>query len=343
MKVVFILGAVACLLTCVSLLCYIKITLSHIKVDMRVIGFIADKLISFKDKQSLIKLSKHSPSMPIALHKDIKKTDVWIKTQTGQDLRLVVLKRKQHTPNATAVLWLHGGGYAIQKPEHDLVLMQKFVLHNSAVVIAPDYTLSVVEPYPRGLEDCYDSLLWVKNNVQTLEVNKNQIFVAGGSAGGGLTAALSLLARDRKDFSIAFQMPLYPMVDCKNIPTGKEKKMLIWDVKRNEIAWNVYLGKYDRGDSIPKYASPFYAGDFSNLPPMYTFVGTEDPFYNETIEYAHRLKNAGVKAEYKTYEGAYHAFDIVAPNSKTSKQAWDDLFVSYDYAVKNYFTIQTDI
>ncbi len=326
------------ILLCITTLCYISITLSHIKADMRIIGFIADKLIYFKDQKKLIKLSKHSPSMPIQLHKDIERNDIWIKTQSGQDLRLVVLKRKQHTPNATAVLWLHGGGYAIQKPEQDLGSMQKFVLHNGAVVIAPDYTLSVVAPYPRGLEDCYDSLLWIQSNAQTIGVNKNQIFVAGGSAGGGLTAALTLLARDRKEVSIAFQIPLYPMVDYTNIPRGTEKRMLIWDVKRNEIAWKVYLGEHYESPKIPEYASPLYANDFSNLPPMYTFVGIEDPFYEETITYASRLKEAGVSVEYKTYEGAYHAFDIVAPYSKTSKQAWADLFVNYDYAVEHYFT-----
>ncbi len=338
MKIVLLSGAVVSILLCISILCYIRVTLSHITADMRVIGFIADKLIYFKDQKKLVKLSKHSPSMPIQLHKDIEMNDVWIKTQSGQDLRLVILKRKQHTSNATAVLWLHGGGYAIQKPEHDLVSMQKFVLHNGAVVIAPDYTLSVDDPYPRGLEDCYDSLVWVKSNAQILGIIKNQIFVAGGSAGGGLTAALTLLARDRQEVSIAYQIPLYPMVDYANIPNEKEKKMLIWDVKRNEIAWKVYLGEHYGSTKIPKYASPLYAGDFSNLPPLYTFVGSEDPFYEETIEYASRLKEAGVSVDCKTYEGAYHAFDIVAPNSTTSKQAWADLFVNYDYAVKHYFS-----
>ncbi len=308
---------------------------------MRLIGFIANKLIDFKDKKGLIRLSRHTPSLPNKLHKDIRKNVIWIKTKFGHNLRLLILSHKAHVSNATTVLWLHGGGYAIQKPENDLGLMQKFVEHNGAVVIAPDYTLSVIEPYPRGLEDCYEALLWVKENAQTFGANKNQIFVAGGSAGGGLTASLTLLARDRKEVFIAYQMPLYPMIDYKNIASDDKKEMFIWDCKRNKIAWEVYLGKYYSNSKIPDYASPLYATDFSRLPPMYTFVGTEDPFYTETLEYVKKLQNAGVTVAYNTYEKSYHAFDSVAPFSQNAKKAWSNLLTHYDYAVEHYHSPNT--
>ncbi len=321
-------------------LIYINTAYSHIYEDMRIMGVVSDLLVGFDDAESLKDLSENTPSMPTELSDDISLEEVWVDTEDGGELRVLVMKPQNQTEVTNAVIWLHGGGYAMKKPEDELSLMQKFVEHNGAVVISPDYTLSVNEPYPAALDDAYQALLWVKNNSVALGIDEEQIFVGGGSAGGGLTAALSLYARDKGEVNIAFQMPLYPMIDHRTVPNGESEDMLVWDLERNEIAWQVYLGELYGTDNIPEYASPNIAEDFSDLPPTYTFVGTEDPFFDDTLEYVELLQNEGVAAEYEIYKGAYHGFDVVAADSQITKEAWDKLFESYDYAVENYRTPQ---
>ncbi len=124
----------------------------------------------------------------------------------------------------------------------------------------------------------FRKLLWIKDNATYLGIDKEQIFVGGGSGGGGLTVALSLMARDKGEVNIAFQMPLYPMLNDETIPNGKNKKTLVWDLERNEIAWKIYLGEYYNKDDIPEYAVPMRASSFEGLPPAYTFVGKKTHF-----------------------------------------------------------------
>ncbi len=328
--VVLLIGAVV----------YINIAYSHIYEDMRIIGLVSDVLVHFDDEESLRNLSENIPSMPAELSEDISLQEVWIDTENGHELRILVMRAQNQTEITNAVIWFHGGGYAMKKPEDELGLMQKFALYNGAVVISPAYTLSVDAPYPAALNDAYSTLLWVRNNAEILRIDEQQIFVGGGSAGGGLSAALSLYARDQGEVNIAFQMPLYPMIDHRSIPNGDEEDLLVWDFERNEIAWQLYLGDLYTAENVPGYASPNVAEDFSGLPPTYTFVGTEDPFYADTLAYVQLLQNAGVPVEFDTYEGAYHGFDVVATESQITNRAWDNLLASYEYAVENYRTVQ---
>ncbi len=138
-----------------------------------------------------------------------------------------------------------------------------------------DYHLAPEHPYPAPIEDCYSALKWIADNAKSLNIDSNRIGVAGVSAGGGLTAALSLLARDRKYPSICLQMPLYPMIDDRNdTPSANEiKEGFVWNQKANEAGWKMYLGEMYGTDQIPAYAAPSRAEDYRDLPYTYTFVG----------------------------------------------------------------------
>ena len=121
------------------------------------------------------------------------------------------------------------------------------------MVVSVDYRLAPEHPYPAPIEDCYAALTWIADNAETLNIDSNRIGVAGVSAGGGLTAALTLLARDRQYPSICFQMPLYPMIDDRNnTPSANEiKQGFVWNQKSNEAGWKMYLGKLHGTDHIP--------------------------------------------------------------------------------------------
>jgi acetyl esterase/lipase len=102
----------------------------------------------------------------------------------------------------------------------------------------------------------------------------------------------------------------------------------------------MYLGDLHRTANIPKYASPSEETDFSGLPPAYTFVGTIEPFYDETVRYFNNLRRAGVSAEVTIYEGCYHAFDQICPKADISQIAVKKMLEEFLYAAAHYFAKQ---
>lgn len=226
------------------------------------------------------------------------------------------------------VFWIHGGGYVLGHPDVDDGICEKFVLDANCVVVSVDYRLAPEHPYPAAIEDCYAGLKWMAENADALKIDASRIGIAGPSAGGGLTAALALLARDRGGPQIRFQMPLYPMIDDRNdtfssheITTDSFQR--VWNRELNMVAWKMYLGELD-SDDVPQYAAPARAKDLSGLPPVYTCVGQLDPFRDETIDYVTRLAQAGVPVEFHLYPGCFHGFDAYSSDAIISRQARDE-------------------
>ena len=216
---------------------------------------------------------------------------------TGRDIKILVFRptTARKVPAQTpGVLWIHGGGYATGMAEmayfsRPLALVKKY----GAVVVCVSYRLSIEAPYPAALEDCHSALCWMKEHAAELGINDSQIMVGGESAGGGLTAALCMYARDKGSVNIAYQMPLYSMLDDRDTESSRDNHAPIWNTKRNHAAWKLYLkGLTD----IPPYAAPARQTDYTDLPPTYTFVGDIEPFYCETLRYIENLKAAGVEA-----------------------------------------------
>ena len=164
-----------------------------------------------------------------------------------------------------------------------------------------------------------------------------RIMVGGESAGGGLTAALCMYARDKSSVNIAYQMPLYPMLDDRDTESSRDNHAPIWNTKRNHAAWKLYLkGLTD----IPPYAAPARQTDYTDLPPTYTFVGDIEPFYCETLTYIENLKAAGVEASVDVYPNWFHAYDMFFPFKAVAKQAIAKFEKQFCYAAEHYFAPQ---
>ncbi|QSX08248.1 alpha/beta hydrolase fold domain-containing protein [Alkalibacter rhizosphaerae] len=261
----------------------------------------------------------------------------WIQRKDGEKIRICIYRPAKEEKNMPGLLWLHGGGYILGSPEQGAAMAMRFMERCPCVVVAPEYRLSLNAPYPAALEDAYDSLLWMKKNAHLLGIRDDQLMVGGDSAGGGLTAALSLYARDRGEVSIAFQMPLYPMLDDRRITESSGfEDTPVWNAKANKICWEVYLKNYQVASDIPCYAAPSRATDFSGLPPTATFVGELEPFRDETIQYVESLRSAGVSVDFALYKGCYHAFEQMCPKAAVSKTAISRLLDSYEDAVAHY-------
>lgn len=236
----------------------------------------------------------------------------------GGKLRVKVYKPKTEQKDFPGLLWIHGGGHIMGVPEQDAGLCIKFAKEAGCIVVAPDYRLAPEHKYPADVEDCYNALVWMTEN---LPLRKDKIAVAGQSAGGGLTAAVALMARDKKGPALCFQMPLYPMLDCRTITpsTYQIRDHRVWCRDFNLTAWKMYLG--DDVKEVPVYASPAFVEDLSNLPPAYIMVGSLDPFRDESIIYAQRMLQAGVPVELHVIPGGTHGFEGIFADAAVSVKA----------------------
>ena len=262
----------------------------------------------------------------------------------GGTLSLLILRplRTGAAP-VPGVLWLHGGGFQ-SGSARDVYLTRalSLVTKFGAVLVAPNYRLSRRHPYPAGLRDCYAALLYLKAHADELGVRSDQLMIGGESAGGGLTAALCMLARDRGEVNIAFQMPLYPMLDDRDTPSSVDNHSPNWNTKRNHRAWKRYLRGAYGTERVSCYAAPARCENLAGLPPCYTYVGELDPFYCEATDYVKRLREAGTEAEIDCYPGWFHAYDLFFPFKKTVREAVARFESRYRFAAEHYFAPQND-
>jgi acetyl esterase/lipase len=272
---------------------------------------------------------------------ELKYEQIFIPRPDGSKLRLCIYSPLSPKINVPGLLWIHGGGYGLGTPEQDEAFIKRFVDASGCVVISPDYTLSIDKPYPAALDDCYAALLWLKENGGKYGARDDQLFVGGDSAGGGLAAAVSLYARDKGEVAIAFQMPLYPMIDDRmDTESATDNNAPLWNSKSNRIGWTLYLGDLFGKDDVPAYAAPARADDFSRLPPTCTYVGSVEPFRDETVAYIKKLRSNGVPVSFKIFEGCFHGFDLVCPKSNAAREAVGFLMDGFRYAAKNYYAGQ---
>lgn len=259
-------------------------------------------------------------------------------------VRVRVYEPKEKSEQLPGLLWIHGGGYVMGVPEGDDVLCQRFVTEGKCVVVAVEYRLAPENPYPAGLEDSYAALNWFSENAIELGVNASRIGIAGASAGGGLTAALALLARDRKGPELCFQMPLYPMIDDRNnTPSSLEiTGNLIWNHDLNEKGWSMYLNGENGSENVSQYAAPARATDLSGLPYTYTCVGQLDPFRDETLTYVQKLAQAGVDVEFHLYPGAYHGFEGVVPQASISQRTLNEYIGAVKHVLHRQIPVETN-
>lgn len=252
----------------------------------------------------------------------------------------LVLSPEELSAPATGVLWINGGGYISGMKEMVYISRAvELVKSFGAVVVSPGYRLAPFSPYPAAIDDCYAALLYMKEHAAELWVREDQLMVGGESAGGGLCAAVCIRARDTGEVNVAFQMPLYPMLDDRDTETSRDNHGRVWNTWKNHFGWRCYLRGTDR-ETLPPYAAPARVENMEGLPPAYTFVSTGEPFYAETLEHIRRLKDCGIPASADVYETDMHAFDMMRPKDALSIEAARRFNESFAYAQAHYFAPQ---
>lgn len=236
--------------------------------------------------------------------------DCMIVGADGDDLPIRIYQPAAADRPAPAMVFYHWGGFMLGNLDTEHARCVMIARDAGCVVVSVDYRLAPEHPFPAGVEDCYAGLLWTIRNATELGIDPARVAVGGTSAGGGLAAAVSLMARDRQQPKLAFQFMGFPVTDDR-METDSIKAFTDtpnWTYPATVIMWNHYLGE-TRSDQTSPYAAPMRADDLRDLPPAYIWTGEFDPLRDEGIAYALRLMAAGVPIELHNFAGTFHGFD----------------------------------
>ena len=242
---------------------------------------------------------------PPPLSDAVERTDHVVDEETGVFVRV---HRPVGLDGPLPCLYsIHGGGYVMGGASMDDAKFDDWCPELGIVGVSIDYRLAPETPYPGALDDCYAGLRWTFEHAEEIGVDPDRIGISGRSAGGGLCAALAVLARDRGEIPVQFQLLDCPMLDDRQMTVSSQADdLIVWTRASNTFAWKSYLGDLYGRDDVPALAAPARQQDLGGLPEAYVCVGGADGFRDEDITYAMRLSEAGVPTELHVYPGAPH-------------------------------------
>jgi acetyl esterase len=245
------------------------------------------------------------------------------------DVPVRIYAPAQQVGELPGFLYLHGGAFCIGDLDVAHATVARVASEVGVVAIAVDYRLAPEHSFPAGVEDCYAALTWTAKYADELGIDTQRLGVGGESAGAGLAAALTLLARDRGGPALAFQYLDHPQLDDRlqtlsmrafvDTPLNPRRTM--------ELSWSLYLGErvVPGSTDVSLYAAPARADDLSGLPSAYVVTAEFDALRDEGIDYAQRLVQAGVHTELHLYPGTFHGSEFVAQAAVSKRMLADQL------------------
>jgi acetyl esterase/lipase len=239
------------------------------------------------------------------------------------DISLLICRPAGAVGARPVIYHTHGGGMILGDNRVGIIGALDWAQEFAAVVVSVEYRLAPEHPHPAPVEDVYAGYLWTVEHAAELGGDPDRIVIAGASAGGGLTAALALLVRDREAHRPLGQMLLCPMIDDRNdTPSAIQMDGIgVWDRGSNAVGWDALLGAARGGADVSGYAAPARAADLADLPPAFIDVGSAETFRDEAVAYASRIWQAGGVAELHVWPGGFHGFEGFAPQAALSQAA----------------------
>lgn len=261
----------------------------------------------------------------LPLDASVVRREVTIRAHDGAVVPVTLLEPASGGSGARpGVLAIHAGGLVSGSMAQEEPIAAMLVRELGCTVGVVGYRLAPEFPAPTAVEDCYAAWSWLRRDAAVLGVDPGRLVLFGRSAGGGLAAAVALLARRRGGPQAALQLLAYPMLDDRNTTASSHEiaDVGIWDRQHNLEAWTYYLGERAGGPDVHEWEAPARAVDLDGLPPAFLDVGTVDVFRDEVIDYARRLMASGVPTELHVWPGVYHAGEKFAPAADVSRRMW---------------------
>ncbi len=267
------------------------------------------------------------PSPGLGSTEAVERSERVIDPETGVSVWVHRPRQFGGTAPRPCVVSIHGGGYILGSPAMDDGLFESWCPAFGVVGVSVDYRLAPETPYPGPLEDCYAALSWTFAHADELGIDTGHVGLHGVSAGGGLAAALALLARDRGEWNLGFQILESPMLDDRQqTPSSQLAGLPVWSRQSNQFGWRSYLGPLYGSPDVPVYAVAARATDLTGLPPTYLSVTGVDGFRDEDTEFALRLQEAGVETEFHLVPGAPHGYQMMEDSyaARTLRRSRDE-------------------
>jgi acetyl esterase len=236
-------------------------------------------------------------------------------TQNSRSVKIYVMKPDRAEANPGVLFFIHGGVWIVGNFDNHKRLLRDLVVKSGQVGVFVEYTPLPQAKFPTQLDETYAALEWVAAHGEEIGADGNRIAVAGNSVGGNMTAAISLMAKDRKGPKIAYQVLLVPATDA-SVDTESYKKFADgYFLSRAfmKYGWDLYAPDVKTRDN--PYVSPVRATkvELTGLPPALVITAENDPLRDEGEAYARKLTDAGVPVAVVQYNGTIH--DFVALNA----------------------------
>ena len=296
----------------------------------------AEKFVGTLEEMRAFADPLYAEMRDLPLAEGVVARDVEIETADGYPMR-ARWYRKEGSDARSAVMYVHGGGMILMGIDEMDADISRYVALSGVPFLSIGYRLAPEHPRPQA-EDALDGYLWLIGHADELGIDAHRVAIMGDSGGAGIAAGAAILARDR-GVPLAKQILIYPMLDDRETASSRDNHAPVWNTRTNRFAWKYYLRDLD-GVTPPSYAAPARETNYAGLPPAYTYVGTEEPFYCETLEYVANLKRAGVEASVDVHPHWFHAYDMLFPFAKKSREAVRRFEEHYLHAAEHYFAPQ---
>jgi len=256
--------------------------------------------------------------------------------EVGSVINRTIKTSKRDTPiriynpktkgNHPVFIWIHGGGFVLGSIEVYDSICRKITNNVDCSVISIDYGLAPEHKFPEPVEECYQVVKWVYENVKELNIQPDKIAVGGDSVGGTITAVIAQLSRDRMEFPIAYQVEINAMFDLlgETKPLSRVENATGYRLT-TEANNTFFVPNYLNNLSEAKnpMASPLLAENFKNLPNACIITSEYDLLRDEGEHYARNLSRAGADVCLKRYNGMIHGFFNMQKTVPEAREALD--------------------
>jgi acetyl esterase len=238
------------------------------------------------------------------------------------------------TPPFPILVYLHGSGWTIANVDVVDTVSRTLANVTAAVVVSVDYRKGPEHKYPAALDDCFEALQWAAEHAAEIGGNASLLGIIGDSAGGNLAAALTLLARERGEAKIAYQVLIYPAMDLAFNTTSYEENADGYLITRESMRWfwaNYVNSPEEAADPL---VSPLRAPNLAGLPPALIITAGYDPLRDEGEAFGKRLKEAGVPVKATRYEDMIHGFLWMGGVLDRTRQLFEEIGNEVSTALK---------
>lgn len=254
--------------------------------------------------------------------------DIEVQTKEAK-ISVRIVRPENAEGELPVVYYMHGGGWVAGSAESYDRFLRMLAKETGCAIVFPGYSLSPEVKYPAAVNECYEVLKYIYEHGEEHKLKKDKIITAGDSAGGNMAAVMTLMAREKKDIKIIFQILLTPLTDW-NLATGTMEEFADGPyITKEKLIWHRYQYLTNKGERDDIYASPLVTNydKMTGLPPALIITAENDPLRDDGEAYARRLNKADVPVTCVRYNGAIHLFMIfnALADTQISKRASEQI------------------